>query len=193
MKSEKISGKDLINVGIYAALYCLLMTVTSFIGFVPILMPFIGIVAPLVCATPLMLFITKTNKFGPLTIFGILVGGVLWITGMGYWPFIFAVILAPIADFICKSGDYKSVKKTILASGFFHAIFFGCMVPLYLDTESYFAVRPDFGAEYAAQVMAIVQPWTAPVLLLGGFIAGCVGAWIGIKLLKKHFLKAGIA
>ncbi len=193
MDNSKINGKDLINVGIYVAIYCLLMTVTSFIGFIPILLPLIGMVVPLICSIPLMLFMTKVTKFGLFTIFGLIVGAVLWITGMGFWPFVFTAILSPIADYVCKRGDYKSAKNTMIASGIFHMSSFGCMVPLYLNAEAYFAARPDFGVEYANQVMAMLQPWTAPLLLVGGFVAGIIGAWFGMKLLKKHFIKAGIA
>lgn len=43
MKDSKLKGKDLINIGIYAALTCIVMTAVSMIGFVPILLPMIGI------------------------------------------------------------------------------------------------------------------------------------------------------
>lgn len=193
MNDSKLKGKDLINIGIYAAITCILMMAVSMIGFVPVLMPLIGIVAPLICGIPLMLFMTKVKKFGMVTIMGIIMGVFLGITGMGIWPVIFGVVCGVIADFINKSGDYKDSKKIILGNGVLNVLMFGCMVPLYINVEEYFSTRQEFGQEYIDTVTNLMQPWTFPILLIGGFLAGIVGALIGRKLLKKHFEKAGIA
>ena len=191
--NSKLKGKDLINIGIYGAIYAVLMTAVSMTGFVPMLLPLIGVFVPIVCGIPMMLFMTKVKKFGMVSIMGILFGIFLWITGMGYWPFIFSIVCSIAADLICKSGDYKSSKKTIIANGVFSMMFFGNLVPLYTDIEGYFSTRQGFGVEYMEEVTRIMQPWTAPVLLVAGFVAGIIGALIGMKLLKKHFIKAGIA
>ena len=191
-KNNKLKGKDLINIGIYAALTCVIITAVSMIGFVPVLLPMIGIVAPLFAGIPLMLFMTKTKKFGMITIMGTLMGAFLWLTGMGYWPCIFGIVCGLIGDLICKSGDYNSPKKAMIAHGFLSVTYFGCMLPLYLDLEAYFSTRQGFGEEYVATIEGLLQPWTIPALIAGGFVAGVVGAWIGQKLLKKHFTPAGI-
>ena len=192
MNENKLKGKDLINIGIYAALTCVLITAVSMIGFVPFLLPMIGIAAPLVAGVPLMLFMTKVRKFGMITIMGTILGAFLWITGMGYWPCIFGIVCGLIADLVCKSGKYNSPVKAMIAHGFLSITYFGCMLPLYLNVDAYFATRQGFGAEYIEVVTGIVQPWTMPVLILGGFVAGILGGWIGQKLLKKHFTPAGI-
>ena len=33
---KKLKGKDLINIGIYAAIYCVIMTAVAMLGFIPI-------------------------------------------------------------------------------------------------------------------------------------------------------------
>ena len=192
MTNKSLKGKDLINIGIYAALTCVVITAVSMIGFIPVLLPMIGIFAPLVAGIPLMLFMTKTRKFGMITIMGTLIGAFLWLTGMGYWPCIFGIVCGLIADLICRSGDYNKPKKAMLGHGVLSITYFGCMLPLYLDLDAYFSTRQGFGAEYITEVGQIVQPWTMPVLIVGGFLAGILGAWIGQKLLKKHFTPAGI-
>lgn len=35
--NEKLGGKDLINIGIYAAIYLVIMTAISMLGFIPII------------------------------------------------------------------------------------------------------------------------------------------------------------
>ena len=34
---KKLKGKDLINIGIYAAIYCVIMTAVAMLGFIPIM------------------------------------------------------------------------------------------------------------------------------------------------------------
>ena len=36
---RSLKGKDLINIGIYAAIYCVIMTAVAMLGFIPIMMP----------------------------------------------------------------------------------------------------------------------------------------------------------
>ena len=192
MNENKLKGKDLINIGIYAALTCVVITAVSMIGFVPFLLPMIGIIAPLIAGVPLMLFMTKVRKFGMITIMGTILGAFLWVTGMGYWPCLIGIVCGLIADLVCKSGKYNSPVKAMIAHGFLSITYFGCLLPLYLNADAYFATRQGFGAEYIEVVTGIVQPWTMPVLILGGFVAGIIGGWIGQKLLKKHFTPAGI-
>lgn len=190
---DRINGKDLINIGIYAAIFCVIMTVVAFLGFIPALMPLLAVLNPLIGGIPMMLFYTKVKKFGMITIMGIIIGLYLMITGMGIWPAIFGAIFGFLADLIAKSGGYASAKKTILSYATMCITVFGCFLPLYLNIEEYFATRQSFGAEYIATLTSIMQPWTAPLILIASFAFGALGAILGQKLLKKHFEKAGIA
>ncbi len=194
MKQEtKLNGKDLINVGIYAAIYCVITTAVAMLGFIPIMLPLLAVICPLVGSIPMMLFMTKVKKFGMVTLMGTILGLFLWLTGMGYWPAVFGVICGLLADLLDKSGNYKSAARIVIGNGIFHIILFANMLPLYLDPNGYFSTRQDFGQEYISSLSNIMQPWTAPVLLIGSFTAGIIGALIGRKLMKKHFIKAGIA
>ena len=121
-----------------------------------------------------------------------IVGIYLCVTGMGFWPIIFGVVFGFLADLIAKSGSYTSVKKTILSYGTFCVLLFGNYLPLYIDREGYFSTRQSFGAEYINTLGNIMQPWTAPVLIVAAFVCGMLGALLGKALLKKHFVKAGI-
>lgn len=194
MKSNnKLKGKDLINIGIYAAIYCLLMTCIAMLGYIPIMMPMLAVIVPIVLGVPMMLFYTKVKKFGMITIMGTIVGIYLCVTGMGFWPIVFGVVCGFIADLVAKSGKYVSSKKTILSYGTFCILLFGNFLPLYIDREAYFSTRQSFGAEYINSLSNIMQPWTAPAIIIAAFVCGMLGALLGKALLKKHFVKAGIA
>ena len=189
---KKLNGKDLINIGIYGAIYCVLMTVVAMLGYIPIMMPLLTVICPILCGIPMMLFMTKVKKFGMLTIMGVIIGVYLWITGMGYWPAAFGLVFGLLADLIDKSGDYKSAAKTVIGNGVFHLTLFGNFLPIYMDADAYFSTRQSFGQEYITSLTNIMQPWTAPVLVVCCFVSGVLGALLGKKLLKKHFMKAGI-
>lgn len=121
------------------------------------------------------------------------IGIYLCVTGMGFWPLIFGVIFGFLADLIAKSGKYVSSRKTILSYATFCILVFGNYLPLYLDREGYFSTRQSFGTEYINALGNIMQPWTAPVLIVAAFVCGMLGAILGKAVLKKHFEKAGIA
>ncbi len=193
MKQEtKLKGKDLINVGIYAAIYCVVVMLAAMLGYIPIMLPLLVVICPLIGSIPMMLFMTKVKKFGMVTLMGTIIGLFLWITGMGYWPFIFGVVCGFAADLLDKSGNYQSAAKTVIGNGILHLTIFANMIPLYIDREGYFSTRQEFGQEYITSLTNIMQPWTAPVLLIASVACGMIGALIGQKLLKKHFAKAGI-
>lgn len=195
MKSNaKLKGKDLINIGIYAAIYCVIMTAVAMLGFIPIMMPMLCVLVPLIGGIPMMLFMTKVDKFGMITIYSIIVGLFLWITGMGYWPFLFGIVFGLIADLIAKSGSYKSAGKTVLSYAVFCLVIFGNFIPLFINAETYFATRKSFGEEYINTLSDIMsRTWLAPLLIVASLVCGVVGGLIGKALLKKHFVKAGIA
>lgn len=137
---------------------------------------------------------TKVDKFGMITIYAMIVGLFLWITGMGYWPFIFGIICGVITDLIVKSGNYKSSKKNILSCGVFNLIIFGNFVPMFMNIEAYFSTRQGFGQEYITKMTDIfANSWLIPLLIAACVICGWIGGVFGKSLLKKHFEKAGIA
>lgn len=84
MKDNKLKGKDLINIGIYAAIYCVLMTCIAMLGYIPIMLPMLAVIGTIILGVPMMLFYTKVKKFGMITIMGTIVGIYLCVTGMGF-------------------------------------------------------------------------------------------------------------
>ena len=77
-----LSAKDLINVGIYTAIYLVIFFVVGMMNAIPILYPAIYLLIPIITGIPFMLFLTKIEKFGMITIMSIIIG-VFWYL-MGY-------------------------------------------------------------------------------------------------------------
>ena len=80
--NNKLQGKDLINIGIFTAIYFIVIFAAASIGFIPIFIPLISVIVPLVGGIPMMLFFSKIKKFGMLTICGVLLGIIMLLTGM---------------------------------------------------------------------------------------------------------------
>ena len=74
---NRLQGKDLINIGIFTAIYFIVIFAAASIGFIPIFIPLISVIVPLVGGIPMMLFFSKIKKFGMLTITGI-IGGIFF-------------------------------------------------------------------------------------------------------------------
>lgn len=190
--AKKWSGKDFINIGIYTAIYFVIIMICSFMGLVPILMVCYAFIAPIIGAIPMMLYYTKINKFGMLSVSGIITGAITGLCGMGIYPFLFAIIFAVLADLIWKAGKYKSMKAIIASYAVYSLWLLGNYFPIFMNPTGYFATRQEYGQEYADALTSFLPPWMLPVMAIGMLISAVIGAYIAKAISKKHFEKAGL-
>ena len=149
---------------------------------------------PLVGAIPMMLFYTKVQKFGMITIMSILIAIMMFVLGMGFLGAPLIIIAGVIADLIAKSGKYKSFKKTMLSYGVFCLWICANYFPVIVTAESYRQdlIDEGYSAEYCNNLFLAINYKTIGILLILCFVFGCLGALIGKAVVKKHFEKAGI-
>ena len=55
--NNKIQAKDLINVGIFTAIYFVIFFAGMMLGYIPIFIPLLGLVCPILCGIPFMLYL----------------------------------------------------------------------------------------------------------------------------------------
>ena len=191
--NKKLEAKDLINVGIFTALYFIVVMGVAMLGYIPIFILLLGAICPLIGGIPLMLFMTKVKKFGMITILGLLSGCLMMVFGMGYWPVITGTLFGFITDFLLQSGNYSSSKKTVIGYGVFSMWLIGNYIPMFITRESYFtSLQENFGLEYANTLMSYTPQWSFVVILASCFVSGILGGLFGKKVMKKHFQRAGI-
>lgn len=190
--SNRLSGKDLINVGIYSAIYFVIVMAIAMLGYIPIMMPMLCVLAPIVGGIPFMLFLTKVKKFGMILIMSLIMGIMMALTGMGLYSLPVALVSGLIAEWVQHRARYSKMSSSILTSGFFSIWMWGNFIPLFLNPDGYFSTRSEFGADYETALKALLPPWMNPVLLVTCFVCGLIGGWLGKSLLKKHFAKSGI-
>ena len=190
---KTLTGRDLINIGIYSAIYFVVVMAFAMTGLIPIFLMLLSSMVALFGAIPFMLFLTKVKKPGMILIMSAIMGILMFLTGMTWMPIPVSVITGIIAELVYKSGNYQSLSKAVITCGVFPLWAVGNYLPLFLQRDAYFATRQDYGKEYADAVMRMTPNWMIIVLLVGTFICGIIGGFIGKAMLKKHFKKAGIA
>ena len=193
--NNKLQAKDLINIGLFTVLYFVLGCCVAIpIGFVPIFLPVLGSLWTLITGIPFMLFAVRVKKFGMVTIMAVLSGLLMGFTGMGFWGVPVGLVFGLLGDLIMKSGEYRSAKKTLLGYGVFSLWMVGTYIPMYFMADQ---ARADFaagfGEEYADRVMSVMPMWSIVLVVAGIFLCALLGGVFCKAILKKHFVKAGIA
>ena len=196
MNTKKLTAKDFITIGIFTAIWFVVEFAFGMLGYIhPYINAAYVVMLPLAGAIPMMLFYTKVEKFGMITIMSILIAIIMFVTGMGYLGAPLCVAAGLAADLIARSGCYKSFRKTGPSYGVFCLWICANYLPILVSAESYRRDLLDsgFSAEYAEGLFRVINPSTIAVLLVLCFAFGCIGAFVGKAVVKKHFEKAGIA
>ena len=191
--AKKLQGKDLINIGIFTAIYLVIVVAVAMLGFMPIFFPLLSIIAPILGGIPCMLFFTKVKKPGMIFIMSVIMGIMMILTGMGPYALFVGIVAGIAAELIYKSGNYASASKAILAYGVFSVWIWGNYFLFYCNQEQFFAAKESFGQEYKDTILQIMPMWLFPVLLVLTFVSGIIGGFLGKAMLKKHFERAGVA
>ena len=195
MKNDKkLNAKDLIQVGLFTILLSLVTMVASFIGFFPMFMPLVPVVIGLVTAPIFMLYSTKIKKPGMFFITLFLMGCLYGATGHGFWTVITYGIMGLVGEVILKKGKYNSIKGARYAISLSSMACIGQMLPMYISRSAYIdsLIAQGYGKEYALEMMKYMPTWSILPILIFGVIATYIGCTFGIKMLKKHFVKAGM-
>lgn len=194
-ESKSLSVKDLVTTGIFCALFLVFMMLGAGL-FAP--NPVLTFVMP--CAVALvtgpvyLLLLAKVPKHGPVIILGIVMGLLLFVTGM-YWIWSVALVaLGIVADIIAGIGKFKSMKMNILSFAVFSFNPMGSYLMLWIDRDSYFSYMVGKGTEvsYVETMGQTAQGWMLPAMLLSIVMTALISSLIGKMMLKKQFEKAGI-
>lgn len=196
-KSTSIQLKDLIAVGVYTALYFIMVAIAAMS--VVLLLPgysyvFIPVSAALLTGTIFMLMVAKVPRFGAITIMGSIMGIFFFIMGRFPGALIICVLIAFLSDLLAYIFKYKS-KKGLLASFIvFSYSTIGPVIPLFLFPDLYISelVKVGKDATYIQNVFSSISQNTFYLLITGIFIAAVIGGLFGQRMMNKHFKKAGI-
>lgn len=194
MNTQKINVKDLINIGLFSVLIGILTMLGGMIGFIPRLMPGISFVAGLLTGPVYMLFSTKIHKPGILLIQQLLSALFFVVTGHGVWVMLTALLGGLLGELCLKRGGYRSIKWARWAFTAASIAVLGNWFPIFFARDAYIAhmVEAGYGLEFAKEMMSVLPNWVFPLLIVLGALGMYLGCTIGVKLLKKHFVRAGM-
>lgn len=196
-ESNKLSVQDLISIGIFTALYFVLVCIATFAsalilpGFSNIFLP--GIAA-LISGCVFMLMVAKVPHFGGITIMGTVMGLFLFVSGHFAVSLLIGIGCSIVADLIVKACGYKN-KKAILAGYIvFSYGLTGPVIPLWLMKDAYIASLVAKGKDttYINNLFEHINSTTLIICLFATFILAIIGGVFGQKMMQKHFKKAGI-
>ncbi|WP_028974791.1 MptD family putative ECF transporter S component [Spirochaeta cellobiosiphila] len=191
---NKLTTKDLINVGLFTAIYIVVFFAVAMFGYIPMFMVALPFAIPFVGGIPFMLYLTKVKKFGMISITGVLITIFMFVTGHG-WPILITGILLPVfADLILLSGKYNSWPKLVISYAVFSEWIFGAMLPMWIMRDSFIErTSKGYGDEYTDKLMSLMSGNMIIILFILAIIGSILGAYLGRKVLKKHFQRVGIA
>jgi len=194
MQSKNLNAKDLIHVGIYTAMYLVVFFAVGMLNAIPFLYPLEYLLSPILTGIPFMLFLTKVEKFGMVSIMGVILAVFWYLMGYTYIPTITYILAGVLSDLVFSLGKYKSFKFNIIGYWIFSCGMLGCAAPIWLMSSTYMEqVRKTMGDEYVAGIIKYMPSWMGFAGIGIILVSSVIGALLGRKMLKKHFERAGIA
>lgn len=193
--SLKLTGKDLINIGIFSAIYFVL----SFIGMVLAIIPIMWILMPGVIAIlagiPFMLLCVKVQKPGVPLLMGIITGILYFITGQFtvviLITFVISCLLAELLRFLTH---YRDFKGNAIAFILFSYGMVGSPLPIWLFKDNFFMQISKQGMPetYVSTLEMLSSVPMLIVMLILPIVGGLIGVMIARAMFRKHFQKAGM-
>ena len=194
-KSSNTLVRDLVNVGIFAALYIVLSFLSSSIGYIPALIVFSTGSIALVTSIPLFLFFLKVERSILCgLIFCGFFGTAMFVMGQGILMLAISLLVGLLAG-SCIKFIGKSFAGLFSANIVMSFMSSSMMLPLWTSTEEYLEyTRTMCDAGYVAKLAELSQsPWPLVAIYAFGILGAIVGGLVARRVMKKHFERIGLA
>ena len=189
---QKLNAKDFILIGVLTALMWIICMIISTI--MSVAGPVTNVFYPSVVAIPngivMMLLLAKVPKKGVFTICSA-IQAILFLLVGAFWFMIGGVI----CDFLVMGRKEITMKSMTVAYALFSAIFaFSAICPIKFLQSAFVGAmeKNNIAQEYIDGMLNITSVPMLVVIVAAGLVGGLIGAVIGQKALKKHFIKAGL-
>lgn len=193
--NKGLSVKDLVTTGIFTALVFVFILIGGmFFATNPVLTFFMPAGSGLLAGPAFLLMIAKVQKRWSLSIMGVVIGILWFVTGM-HWAFVLGYLfMAIVADFVAGAGKYRSKKLNSLAYILFSLGSTGTYILFFVDPNGWAQTMLGNGTEqsYIDTMQATANTGILIAMFAAVLITSAISAFVGCKLLKKQFEKAGI-
>jgi len=195
IKKQKLTVKELITVGIFSAIIfiCIALSGGPFAMF-PALTFYYPVGGSLLAGPVYLLLIAKVPKSGPIFIAGLLMAIFCYVTGMHICMTVGYLVGSALADLVAWIGRYKSIKINILSYIVFCLGGIGSYIAYFINPQVWVSRMLEKGTpqEYLNTMAATANRWILITMLAGTVLVALFSGFVGSKLLKKQFEKAGI-
>lgn len=190
---DRLVLKDLVNIAIFSVIYFVgLFVIGTPLGFLVVTYLAFPFTVSVVLGIAVLFCLAKTPKPFALFIFAAFPGCLM--TLMGHTPVvvIHSLIVAILAELVRKLLGYKTIKGSIVGYAVMSLWLCGAFWQIFLLKDQYYTLTEKMmGAAYAEQLVSL-PIWIMPMLYVTSFAGGILGGLLGAKVLKKHFVKAGL-
>ena len=194
-KSSNTLVRDLVNVGIFAALYIVLAFLSSSIGYIPALIIFSTGSIALVTSIPLFLFFSKIERsILCCLIFCGFFGTAMLIMGQGVLMLAISLLVGLLAGLFLKvvGKDFAGLFSANIVLSLMSS---SMMLPLWTSTEEYLEyTRTMCDAGYVAKLAELSSSyWPLVAIYSFGILGAVAGGFVARRVMKKHFERIGLA
>ncbi|MEL6133157.1 MAG: MptD family putative ECF transporter S component [Bacteroidota bacterium] len=194
---NKLRTQDLITIGIFSAIYIIAYIVLAGVLFTPVLLMFMMPLGALLMGPVYMLYIARIQKVGAIAIMGFLTALIIgFIFQAGNILIAFVIfgfgLLTELAAYL---GRYKSLRWNVLSYCLMSLWVIGVIGPFWVagDWIRELTITSGYPAEYADGVISLATPLNLGLIIVGTLIGALVSSMVANRMLKKHFVRAGIA
>ena len=195
VEKKGLTVKDLVTIGIFSALF-LVFTLIGGIFFAPnpVLTFYMPVGSALLCGPVYLLLLAKVQKRFAASLLGTVMCLVWFATGMHWTLALGYLIMGVAADLVAGLGKYRSYKMNSLSYILLSLGGTGSYLVFFANPEAWATTMLGNGTEqsYIDVMQSTGNMTILAIMLAGTVIAAAVSAFIGCKMLKKQFEKAGI-
>ena len=196
VKSRGMSGKDVITVGIFSAIYFVINFAFMLLGglhpLLWILMP--GFIA-LFTGIPYLMMCAKVQKVGSVLLMGLITGLIYYVTGQFTVVILVSFVLAcGLAEITRVITHYRSMAGNLVSFVLFSVGMAGSPLPIWLMREDFLRQITEQGmpADYVNTLAALYSNGMLIVLFLAPVVGAVIGGILARAMFRKHFEKAGL-
>jgi len=190
-----LSVKDLVTTGIFTALM-IVFTMLGGIFFAPnpVLTFYMPMGSALLGGPVYLLLVAKVPKRWSITIMGTIMGVLCFVTGMHWSMAAGGIGMGIIADLVAGAGGYKNKKMNALSYMLFSLSSVYTYLIFFINPEGWTRAMLKNGTDpsYIETMNTSAASWMPAVIVGGTLLVAAFSAWVGSKMLKKQFEKAGL-
>ena len=160
----------------------------------PVLTFYMPVGSALLCGPVYLLMMAKVQKRWAATILGVIMCIVWFVTGMHWAMALGYLIMGIVANLAAGTGQYKSKKINSISYILLSLGGTASYLVFFADPDGWAQTMLGNGTEqsYIDTMRSTGTIRIMVIMLVGTILAASVSAFVGCKMLKKQFEKAGI-